>query len=223
MPNVISRRAFAQQTALLLGGAHLASWVSFVHAQDLETAIAETGTGKVRGVTIDGIKVFKGIPYGAPTSGANRFMPPVKPAAWTGTRDALAFGPTAPQARDNSGTTAAGSPPEQSEDCLVLNVFTPALKDGRKRPVMVWLHGGGFSSGSGSGRILDGTSLAGAHDVVVVTLNHRLNVLGYTYLGDAIGPEFALSSSVGLLDLVAALQWVRDNISGFGGDPALVT
>src|SRR5262249_26066566 len=91
------------------------------------------------------------------------------------------------------------------------------------RPVMVWLHGGGFSSGSGSGRILDGTSLAGAHDVVVVTLNHRLNVLGYTYLGDAMGPEFALSSSVGLLDLVAAFQWVRDNISGFGGDPSLVT
>ena len=124
---------------------------------------------------------------------------------------------------DNSGTTAAGSPAQQSEDCLVLNVFTPGLKDGRKRPVMVWLHGGGFSSGSGSGRILDGTSLAGTHDVVVVTLNHRLNVFGYTYLGDAMGSDFAPSSSVGLLDIVAALEWVRDNIAAFGGDPNLVT
>jgi len=223
MPSVITRRAFAQQTALLLGGAHLASWVRFVHAQDLETAIANTGTGKVRGMSIEGIKVFKGIPYGAPTSGTNRFMPPAKPAPWTGTRDALAFGPTAPQTADNSGTTAAGSPAQQSEDCLVLNVFTPALNDGRKRPVMVWLHGGGFSSGSGSGRILDGTSLAHTHDVVVVTLNHRLNVFGYTYLGTAMGSDFALSGSVGLLDLVAALEWVRDNIAGFGGDPNLVT
>jgi para-nitrobenzyl esterase len=194
-----------------------------VHGQDLETAVVDTAAGKVRGVAIDGMNVFKGIPYGAATSGKNRFMPPVKPAAWTGTRDAIAFGSTAPQTTDNSGTTAAGSPAQQSEDCLVLNVFTPGLKVGRKLPVMVWLHGGGFSSGSGSGRILDGTSLAHTHDVVVVTLNHRLNVLGYTYLGNAMGSDFELSGSVGLLDLLAALEWVRDNIAGFGGDPNLVT
>jgi para-nitrobenzyl esterase len=223
MPYVISRRAFAQQTALLLAGAHLSPWARFVYAEEIESAIADTSAGKVRGVAIDGTRVFKGIPYGAPTSGKNRFMPPVKPAAWTGTRDALAFGFTAPQIANTSGTTAAGSPAQQSEDCLVLNVFTPGLNDGRKRPVMVWLHGGGFSSGSGSGRILDGTSLAQTHDVVVVTLNHRLNVFGYTYLGDAMGSDFALSGSVGLLDLVAALEWVRDNIAGFGGDPDLVT
>jgi para-nitrobenzyl esterase len=223
MSYVISRRSFAQKTALLLAGAHLAPWTRFVYAEDLDTAIADTSNGKVRGVAIDGIKVFKGIPYGAPTSGKNRFMPPVKPASWTATRDALAFGPTAPQGGDNSGTTAAGSPAQQSEDCLVLNVFTPGLKDGRKRPVMVWLHGGGFSSGSGSGRILDGTSLAHTHDVVVVTLNHRLNVFGYTFLGGAMGSDFEQSASVGLLDLVAALEWVRDNIAGFGGDPNLVT
>jgi len=223
MSYISTRRTFAKQAGLLLAGAQFAPWVNVLGAADLENAIAETSNGKVRGVVVDGTRVFKGIPYGASTGGKNRFMPPVKAAAWTGTRDALAFGPTAPQARDNSGTTAAGSPAQQSEDCLVLNVFTPGSNGGQKRPVMVWLHGGGFSSGSGSGRILDGTSLAHTHDVVVVTLNHRLNVFGYTYLGDAMGSDFARSSSVGLLDIVAALEWVRDNITNFGGDPNLVT
>jgi para-nitrobenzyl esterase len=221
MANISSRRAFVKQASLLVAGAYLTPWSELVIGA--ENAIADTSSGKVRGVVIETINVFKGIPYGAPTSGKNRFMPPVKPAAWTGVRDALAYGPTAPQAGDNSGTTAAGSPPQKSEDCLVLNVFTPGLKDGRKRPVMVWLHGGGFSSGSGSGRILDGTSLAQTHDVVVVTLNHRLNVFGYTFLGDAMGSDFSASSSVGLLDIVSALEWVRDNITDFGGDPDVVT
>ena len=221
MAHMSSRRIFIKQASLLVAGAHLTPWSELVTGA--ENAIADTSSGKVRGVVIETINVFKGVPYGAPTSGKNRFMPPVKPDSWTGTRDALAFGPTAPQGGDNSGTTAAGSPAQKSEDCLVLNVFTPGLKDGRKRPVMVWLHGGGFSSGSGSGRILDGTSLAQTHDVVVVTLNHRLNVFGYTYLGDAMGSEFAPSSSVGLLDIVSALEWVRDNITEFGGDPNVVT
>src|SRR5579883_500003 len=110
MSNVISRRAFARQTALLLAGAHVAPWTRLVYAQDVETAIANTASGKIRGTVIEDTKVFKGIPYGATTSGKNRFMPPVKPAAWTGTRDALAFGPTAPQGGGNSSTTAAGSP-----------------------------------------------------------------------------------------------------------------
>ena len=223
MAQISSRRAFVKHASLLAAGAYLTPWGRIATGTALEDAIAETSSGKVRGVVIETVNVFKGIPYGGPTSGKNRFMPPVKPAAWSGTRDALAYGPTAPQTSDNSGTTAAGSPAERSEDCLVLNVFTPGLKDGRKRPVMVWLHGGGFSSGSGSGRILDGTSLAGTHDAVVVTLNHRLNVFGYTYLGDAMGSDFAPSSSVGLLDIVAALEWVRDNIAAFGGDSNLVT
>jgi para-nitrobenzyl esterase len=223
MGHVPSRRTFVKQASLLVAGVHFAPWLKFVAAADLGSAVADTSAGRVRGVVIDGVNVFKGIPYGASTSGKNRFMAPVKPTPWTGTRDALAYGATAPQTSDNSGTTAAGSPIQQSEDCLVLNVFTPGLKDSRKRPVMVWLHGGGFSSGSGSGRILDGTSLAHAHDVVTVTLNHRLNVFGYTHLGDAMGSEFAASSSVGLLDIVAALEWVRDNIAEFGGDPNLVT
>jgi para-nitrobenzyl esterase len=221
MSHISNRRSFVKHAGLFLAGAQLAPWLKFVSVADLESAIGDTSNGKVRGVVVDGVKVFKGIPYGASTSGTNRFMAPLKPAAWTGTRDALAFGPTAPQI--SSETTATGSPVKQNEDCLVLNVFTPGLNDRRRRPVMVWLHGGGFSSGSGSGRILDGTSLAHTHDVVVVTLNHRLNVFGYTYLGDAMGSDFALSSSAGLLDLVVALEWVRDNVTNFGGDPNLVT
>jgi len=221
MPYLISRRAFAQQAALLIAGTQLAPLE--LSRPSAVTKLVMTSAGTVRGAVIDGVKVFKGIPYGAPTSGKNRFMPPVKPAAWTGTRETFSFGPTAPQAADNSGTTAAGSPAQQSEDCLVLNVFSPELDALRKRPVMVWLHGGGFSSGSGSGRILDGASLAHTHNVVVVTLNHRLNVFGYTYLADAMGSDFASSGSVGVLDLVAALEWVRDNILQFGGDPNRVT
>jgi para-nitrobenzyl esterase len=223
MPFIASRRRLVKQAGLLLAGAELAPWMKFASAAEPEYTTADTATGKVRGLLVDGVKVFKGIPYGASTSGRNRFMPPVRASAWTGTRDALAFGPTAPQTSDGSGTTAAGAPPQQSEDCLVLNVFAPGSGNDRKRPVMVWLHGGGFSSGSGSGRILDGSSLAHTHDVVVVTLNHRLNVFGYTYLGDSVGSDFALSGSVGLLDLIAALEWIRDNIGAFGGDPNVVT
>jgi len=223
MRYIPSRRRFVKQAGLLLAGAELAPWMKFASAAEPEYTTADTATGKVRGLLVDGVKVSKGIPYGASTSGPNRFMPPARASAWTGTRDALAFGPTAPQTSDGSGTTAAGAPPQQSEDCLVLNVFAPGSGNDRKRPVMVWLHGGGFSSGSGSGRILDGSSLAHTHDVVVVSLNHRLNVFGYTYLGDSMGSDFALSGSVGLLDLIAALEWVRENIAVFGGDPNLVT
>jgi para-nitrobenzyl esterase len=189
-------------------------------AAETGSVVAETSYGKIRGTLVEDIKVFKGIPYGGNTAGVNRFMPPVKPAKWTGVRDALAYGPTAPQTVGTGGGRP-GAPPED-EDCLVLNVFTPSVSGG-KRPVMVWLHGGGFSTGSGSSPINDGTSLAHTSDVVVVTINHRLNVLGSTYLGEAAGPEFALSGAVGILDIVAALEWVRENIAHFGGDPNLVT
>jgi para-nitrobenzyl esterase len=218
-----SRRSFVKHAAVLLAGARASGWASLAAAAQTGGVIAETSAGKVRGVVARdvNINIFKGIPYGGTTAGRNRFMPPTKPAAWTGTRDALAYGPSAPQ---GSGTVAAGSP-EQNEDCLVLNVFTPALSSsgGRSRPVMVWLHGGGFSTGSGSQPILDGTNLAHTSDVVVVSINHRLNVLGSTYLGEVAGSDFALSGGVGMLDIVAALQWVRDNIDRFGGDPNLVT
>ena len=145
-------------------------------------------------------------------------------------RDALAYGPSAPQrdpaapARDGTGlAVAAAGLPAEGEDCLVLNVWTPGVGDGAKRPVMLWCHGGGFATGSGSSPVTDGTNLARRGDVVVVSINHRLNVLGFTYLGSAGGAEFAQSGDVGMLDIVQALQWVRDNIAQFGGDPSNVT
>lgn len=205
-----SRRTFLTQASSLLLASRYA-----LGADAGGEAIAETTYGKVRGAVNGGIRAFKGIPYGADTSGKNRFMPPVKPAAWTGVRDALEFGPPAPQA-------AAGAI-IGNEDCLVLNVFTPSLEASAKKPVMVWLHGGGFSFGTGSDARLEGSNLARLGDVVVVTINHRLNVFGYTYLGEQFGPDFAASGSLGMLDIVAALQWVRDNIAHFGGDPNVVT
>jgi para-nitrobenzyl esterase len=193
-------------------------------------AMGETAYGKVQGVHNNGIYTFKGIPYGASTAGANRFMPPRKPEPWSGVRPCLDWGPMCPQV-SGGGAMATGMGRDfgllfgvgaftitSSEDCLVLNVFTPGLGDGKKRPVMVWLHGGGFNIGTGSGPRTDGTNLARAHDVVSVSLNHRLGVLGYCHLGD-IDRDFAQSGNAGQLDLIAALEWVRDNIENFGGDP----
>jgi len=193
--------------------------------------IAETATGKVRGALTQGIAVFKGIPYGADTGGANRFKAPQPRAPWSGVRDALEYGPSAPQsspgvAPQDAAITALigtlnGLP--ESEDCLLLNVWTPALDDGKKRPVMFWIHGGGFQAGSGSSPGYDGTNLAKRGDVVVVGINHRLNVLGFMHLATLGGAAYAESGNVGMLDIVAALRWVRDNIARFGGDPAQVT
>lgn len=185
----------------------------------------EIEPGKLRGAHDDGIYSFKGIPYGQSTAGPGRFMAPVKPQVWTGVRDALALGEQAPQPertirpanawiRDTSPT---------GENCLALNVFTPATKDGGKRPVMVWLHGGGYFAGSGGAHGLDGSNLARRGDVVVVTLNHRLNAFGYCHLGPVGGETFADSGNAGMLDIVMALEWVRDNIAQFGGDSGNVT
>ncbi|MFP4511484.1 MAG: carboxylesterase/lipase family protein [Acidimicrobiales bacterium] len=178
-----------------------------------------TTSGEVRGTTDDAVAVFKGIPYGT----AERFMAPTPPQPWSGTRDALSFGDRSPQA-DEVGV-ALGEPADpapMSEDCLALNVWTPGLDAGR-RPVMVWFHGGGFSSLSGSSPMYDGVSLCRRGDVVVVTLNHRLNLFGFCYLAELGGERFADSGNAGMLDLVLALRWVRDNIASFGGDPGNVT
>jgi len=187
--------------------------------------IVATAAGRVRGETRNGIHSFKGIPYGAPTGGANRFMPARKPEPWEGVREATAFGKMAPQLNRAGGLAANPIDDAQGtegEDCLVLNVYTPGTNDGGKRPVMFWCHGGGFITGSG-GAAYDGANLARRGDVVVVSINHRLNGLGFLHLGDIGGPEFAQSGNVGMLDIVTALEWVRENIAAFGGDAGNVT
>ena len=190
-----------------------------------ESPVVETKSGKLRGLRRDGVFTFKGIPYGQPTGGVNRFMPPIAATPWTGVRDALDYGARAPQNERPSAAPHVAwirDTRPASEDCLVLNVFTPALKDGARRPVMVYIHGGGFISGSSGATGIDGSNLAKNGDVVVVSMNHRLNVFGHCYLG-AFDKRFADSGNVGMLDLVAALKWVRDNVAQFGGDAGNVT
>jgi para-nitrobenzyl esterase len=190
--------------------------------------IAETASGKIQGLVNEGIRQFRGVPYGASTGGERRFLPPAKPGPWTGVRDCFGYGPVSPQVPTGISNlygqlihfdlaTAEGG---IGEDCLHLNIWTPALRDGGKRAVLVSLHGGGFAIGSGNAAIYDGAQLARLGDVVVVSVTHRLASFGYVDLVDAGAPEdFAHAGAAGILDLVLALEWVRDNIAGFGGDP----
>jgi para-nitrobenzyl esterase len=189
----------------------------------------ETTSGRVQGMANTGIKEFKGIPYGAPTGGQNRYMPPRKPAPWTGVRECFAHGQICPQTLSSLAgdygmliqwDLHVGG---MGEDCLSLNVWTPGVNDGQKRAVMVSFHGGGFATGSGNGPGYDGAQLARLGDVVVVTVNHRLASYGYLHLADlGAPPEFAHAGVAGMMDLAASLQWVRDNIERFGGDPGKV-
>jgi para-nitrobenzyl esterase len=212
---------------------------STVIASDAAT-VAETNAGKIRGFKRNGVNIFKGVPYGASTAGARRFMPPVRPEPWTGIRNALQYGRICPYQDsahfDTNGKNLANSDEDAfvlhrgaaatvpGEDCLRLNLWTQEINGSHKRPVMVYMHGGGFSAGSGHDLLsYDGESLARNHDVVVVTHNHRLNVYGYLNLANLGGGEYASSANVGMLDLVAVLEWVRDNVATFGGDPGSVT
>jgi para-nitrobenzyl esterase len=177
--------------------------------------------GRLRGLERDGIAQFRGIPYAAAPVGERRFAPPGPAPAWEGERDATVFGARSLQVSGGATALLGDRSDDADEDCLFLNVFTPGCDDAR-RPVMVWIHGGGFVNGSASIPWYDGTSLATRGDVVVVTINYRLGALGFLWLGD-LDPAFRASGVNGLLDQVAALEWVRDNIAAFGGDPDDVT
>jgi len=225
---VIRRREFVKSS--LVGTALLSvPLVRAILAADSASLVVATKYGKVRGISADGVCAFKGVHYGASPEGAGRFMPAAAPKPWIGVFDALEYGTMAPQilssATGSDIRIAMGDifgPGDVGEDCLVLNVWTPSVARG-KRPVMVWLHGGGYTGGSDGAPTYDGANLARKQDVVVVGINHRLNVFGYLYLGEIGGEKYADSGNVGMLDIVLALKWVRDNIAHFGGDPGNVT
>lgn len=191
-----------------LAAGAVAPSLAFAQVDGSPSPVMRTTHGPVRGYVEDGVKVFKGVRYGADTR-ARRFMAPLAPEPWTEVKDARSFGPIAPQKSQGGG----------SEDCLFLNVWTPGLADGGRRPILFWIHGGAYSNGSAVGATTDGVRLARRGDVVVISIHHRLNVFGYGYfarLGDA---SFADSGNVGQLDLILALKWVKANAAAFGGDP----
>jgi para-nitrobenzyl esterase len=228
----IGRRSFlgrgtAAASILIGGGLELTKTLRAAKTESSGGPVVETTAGKIRGVVIDKVNAFKGVPYGESTAVTGRFMPPAKPKPWTDVKDTTQIGHRSPQQHGIlEPLPEVGSADRQNpmgEDCLVVNVWTNGLKGGHKRPVMVWLHGGGFASGSGDYSIYDGANMARKRDVVVVTVNHRLNVFGYLYLADLGGPKYADAGNAGHRDIVLALEWVRDNIANFGGDPGNVT
>ena len=237
----LSRRGMLTATGLAGVSAAFAPAPAFAGTQQMpqsETggistpsdAVVATRSGRVRGYRFGPVLSFKGIPYAATSGGAARFLPPQPVSPWEATFPALAYGPTCPQ-----GENGQWKLPEfkfllqwdngiTGEDCLCLNVWTPSINDGEKRPVMVWLHGGGFTGGSAQELpAYDGANLAAAGEVVVVSVNHRLNTFGFLNLAHVGGDDYAQSGNAGMLDIVAALEWVRDNIAGFGGDASNVT
>lgn len=193
-------------------------------------AVAQTQYGKVRGYILRDVYTFCGIPYGASTAGENRFMPPRPPEPWEDIRPAVFWGDTAPQITDNKYRNDYSTFVDHwnyygvSEDCLSLNVWTPALEDNRKRPVLFWIHGGGFTNGNSIEQdSYRGENISRYGDIVFVSVNHRLGPIGFSDFSEVNGKKFAESGNVGILDLVAALKWVQNNIEQFGGDPGNVT
>jgi len=230
---LLGRRSWLKTAGTLALGQSLPAPASTPEGDPLvaskSVALSETASGKVRGFVRRGVYTFRGIPYGAPTGGERRFMPPAKPAPWKEVRSSLTYGYVSPQEprtiwdRDEVAFVYQWDDGFQHEDCLRVNVWTQGL-DNRKRPVMVWLHGGGFSTGSGHEmKVYDGENLARRGDVVVVSLNHRVGAAGFLNLASFGSEKYAASANAGLLDIVAALEWVRDNIRNFGGDPGNVT
>lgn len=218
--------------SILGGAAAAAGLIAAPRAARAVTAddifpVVETAQGRLRGMRAAGVNMFKGVRYGAATSGKQRFMPPAPPPKWAGVRDAYQYGQIAPQ-MPNGNSHDYGAlimfdlqPGGMGEDCLVANIWTPTLDPNAKKPVLVHLHGGGFYGGSGNSPGFDGEELARFGDCVVVTVNHRLGAFGYLNLAQS-GPEFATSGASGMLDIVAALRWVRENAAAFGGDPGRV-
>lgn len=217
-PQQPDRRRFLRQSALCSLGAGMAltapmSTAASAGSRVTSTTLAQTRSGRIAGRVHQGVHVFRGIPYGADTS-SRRFQPALQESPWRGVRDASSYGAASPQ----SGNEGPGS-----EDCLFLNVWTPAVRDGGKRPILFYIHGGAYNNGSGSDPLYDGGRLCQRGDVVVVTVNHRLNLFGYLYLAQLGDDAFADSGNVGQLDLIQALQWVRQHAHEFGGDADNIT
>lgn len=239
MSDVLSRR-WALKVPLLTAGGAIVGAGSTQAAEEFPRSgkigngplfyNVETNAGTVQGLANSGTVSFLGIPYGADTGGRNRFMPPRKPAPWRGVRECFNFGQVCPQIPASLNDPRLQLmqqsilPGGYGENCLVLNVYTPGVNDNRKRPVVFAIHGGGYETGSGNHSVFDGGALCKFGDVVVVSVNHRLNVFGFLDLAAAGAPaEFKYSGVAGMMDIVAALEWVRDNIGNFGGDPGRVT
>jgi para-nitrobenzyl esterase len=242
MTGEIDRRdvfGLAAMAAVAVAPADAAATAGRTHVRSPEnggipvpTPVVQTKAGRAQGLVEDGILAFKGIRYGKAPIGKLRFLPPEPAEPWTGTYDATDFGAPAMQLANSVTLDAPNdealrmhrvftTPSEMkimNEDCLFLNVWTPGA-DAKKRPVMLWIHGGGFAYGSGAQPIYQCDGLARFGDVVTVSVNHRLNVFGYLYLGDLMGSAYASSGTVGMQDLVLALEWIKDNIAAFGGDP----
>ncbi len=222
----VNRRTFIKTLAAAAGVISAPRFLFAEKGYAAEWPLATTTNGKVRGYSHGSLSIFKGIPYGASTA-TRRFQAPAAPESWSNTKITTDFGQIAAQKIERKTSDSFYPKPKAEniigEDCLSLNVWTPGLRDEAKRPVMVWLHGGGYSGWSSNINLYDGANLCNRGDVVVVTLNHRLNGFGYMYLGGLGHPEFLTCANVGMLDIILALQWIKDNITEFGGDPEKVT